>query len=177
MNFVEATAEDTDTLAHLIRAFYDEEPDLQLFDPEESRRRAAEIISLSNNLIFPLLVRQGDQVIGHALMVPYYSNEFGGLLVMLDEFFILPEYRSHGVGGEAIEKLKAWAVDQGYCGMTLEITDANSKALPFYERHGFAVPPRKIMYWFPEQWTRKTPGDCLAGKICGICRPEAENKP
>ncbi len=164
MNFAEATAEDTDTLAQLIRAFYDEEPDLQLFSPEESHRRAAEIIALSNNLIFPLLIRQGDQVIGHALMVPYYSNEFGGLLVMLDEFFILAEYRSHGVGGEAIEKLKAWAVDQGYQGMTLEITDANNKALPFYERHEFAVPPRKIMYWFPEQWTRSVSCGRFAGK-------------
>ncbi len=155
MNFVEALAEDTDTLARLIRAFYDEEPDLQLFTPEESHRRAAEIISLSNQLVFPLLIRQGDQVIGHALMVPYYSNEFGGLLVMLDEFFILAEHRSHGVGGEALEKLKGWALDHGYCGMTLEITDANYKVLPFYERHGFEVPPRKIMYWFPGPWGKR----------------------
>lgn len=151
MQFVEALPEDAETLGNLIRAFYDEEPDLQVFTVEEARRRAVEIISLSNKLVYPLLIRLQDVTIGHALMVPYYSNEFGGLLVMLDEFFVLQEERRHGIGSEALEKLKQWALDHGYCGITLEVTDANPKAKLLYERHGFEVPPRKIMYWFPQK--------------------------
>ena len=150
MHFSEALPEDSGMLGELIQAFYNEEPDLQQFTDEEAIRRATEIISLSNKLVYPLLLRQEDEVIGHALMVPYYSNEFGGLLVMLDEFFILREHRQHGAGGTALEKLKTWAVDHGYCGITLEVTDANPRARLLYERHGFEVPPRDIMYWFPQ---------------------------
>ena len=156
MDFVEAQPEDAPTLAALISAFYAEEPDLQLFRPEESLRRATEIISLSNKLVFPLLIRKGSVVIGHVLLVPYYSNEFGGLLVMLDEFFVLAEHRHHGVGGEALEKLKCWAQEHGYNGMTLEVTNQNPRAKMLYERHGFSVPAREIMYWFPDgaEWRR-----------------------
>ena len=151
MNLVEALPEDNAILGELIRAFYNEEPDLQAFSIEESTRRATEIISLSNKLVFPLLLREGEQPIGHALMVPYYSNEFGGLLVMLDEFFVVAEHRRHGIGGEVLEKLKEWASCHGYAGITLEVTDANPKAKLLYERHGFEAYPRKIMYWFPEK--------------------------
>ena len=151
MHFAEVTIEDQEILATLIRRFFEEEPDLQLFTQEEARRRAGEIINLSNKLVHPLFIcTQKGEVIGYALLVSYYSNEFGGLTAMLDEFFIEPESRSHGMGSEALEKIKTWAVGHGYIGITLEVTDANPKARLLYERHEFTTLPRKIMAWFPE---------------------------
>lgn len=150
MRFVEVTQADQETLATFIRRFYDEEPDLQIFTHEEALRRAKEIISLSNKLVHPLFIYDKNQAIGHALIVSYYSNEFGGMIAMLDEFFIVPEQRRHGVGSEALEKLKLWAVEHGYSAITLEVTDANPKARLLYDRHGFSVLPRSIMAWFPE---------------------------
>lgn len=151
MHFAEVTKDDQETLATFIRRFFDEEPDLQIFTQEEARRRAGEIISLSNKLVHPLFIcRHDKEVIGYALMVSYYSNEFGGLIAMLDEFFIVPESRSHGIGSEALDKIKTWALDHGYTGITLEVTDANPKARLLYDRHDFVALPRKIMAWFPE---------------------------
>ena len=69
---------------------------------------------------------------------------------MLDEFFILPEHRGRGFGGAALELLKDWVVERGLRGLTLEIVGKDTPARPLYERHGFTLPERKTMSWFPE---------------------------
>jgi hypothetical protein len=35
---------------------------------------------------------------GDALLIPYWSNEFGGTLLYLDEMFVMPEARNRGIG-------------------------------------------------------------------------------
>ena len=36
--------------------------------------------------------------VGYALVCPTYSNEAGGMLITLDELFILPAFRGRGLG-------------------------------------------------------------------------------
>ena len=35
---------------------------------------------------------------GYALLIPYWSNEFGGTLLYVDEMLVIPEARNRGIG-------------------------------------------------------------------------------
>lgn len=150
MYFMDVTPKRLDTLADLLHRFYEEEADLPGFDREEAGKRAAKLLTLSPSPVRPLFLRDNGNIIGYMLIVLYYSNEYNGFIAMLDEFFILPEYRGRGFGGAALKLLKDWVVERGLRGLTLEIVGKEPPARRLYERHGFTLPDRKTMSWFPE---------------------------
>src|ERR1700751_6198724 len=45
-----------------------------------------------------VLFLEGAEVRGYALLVPYWSNEFGGPLLFVDEVFVASGFRSRGIG-------------------------------------------------------------------------------
>lgn len=149
MQLSTATVTDISLLTSLLHAFYAEEPGLHAFSEKEALDRARKILEQSGNGLFPLLLKNGDSVTGYALISTWYSNEFGGLMALLDELFIAPEHRGAGLGGKAMEALKTWAVTNGLRGISLEVTDADVQVRRLYERHGFIAVPRKTMHWFP----------------------------
>ncbi len=150
MHFVDATDANLAELAELVRGFYAEEPAMPGLSDREARAKAAKILSLAPAATRPLFIRQSGQTLGYALLCPYFSNEFGGMTLLLDELFIVHERRSRGLGGNVLEMLKNWAVDQGYPCVLLEVTDANASARKLYERHGFVALPRVTMAWARE---------------------------
>ena len=78
------------------------------------------------------------QFAGYALLSLSYSNEVGGMVVWLEEAFIHPQYRGHGLGHAFFR----W-VEQEYGDMAkryrLEVTHANTRAIALYERLGYEV--------------------------------------
>ena len=44
-----------------------------------------------------VLFEEGTSLRGYALLVPYWSNEFGGPLVVVDELFVTPMARNRGI--------------------------------------------------------------------------------
>jgi len=57
--------------------------------------------------------------------------------VAVDDIFVLPEYRSLGVGRALFERARAWAEQQGATGMSLQVAAANRRGRKFYENLGF----------------------------------------
>src|SRR4051812_34105455 len=45
-----------------------------------------------------IVFRTGSEICGYALLIPYWSNEFGGTLVFIDELFVKPASRNLGLG-------------------------------------------------------------------------------
>lgn len=86
-----------------------------------------------------------ERVVGYALMATYLSNEYGGLVVYLDEFYILPGYRNRGNGSRFLAYLENEYRNRGYRRMLLEVLDGNQRAARFYERQGFTRPARRTM--------------------------------
>src|SRR5579871_2556335 len=44
-----------------------------------------------------VLFRDGNALLGYSLLIPYWSNEFGGTLLYIDELFVRPGFRSRGI--------------------------------------------------------------------------------
>jgi ribosomal protein S18 acetylase RimI-like enzyme len=81
-------------------------------------------------------------VLGYALLTFFWSNEYAGLVVILDEFYVLPEYRGKGISTQFINQL---ALQKEYKMINLEVFKANKRALELYKRLGFEVIDRHFM--------------------------------
>jgi ribosomal protein S18 acetylase RimI-like enzyme len=82
----------------------------------------------------------GQQVIGYALLIAYWSNEFGGEVCAVDELYVARDFRSRGHGAaliQAIERGDVWRAP--VAAISLGVTPSNTRARRLYERLGFAA--------------------------------------
>jgi GNAT superfamily N-acetyltransferase len=82
----------------------------------------------------------GPQVVGYALLVPYWSNEFGGEVCAVDELYVRGDFRGHGHGTAlfgAIERREVWPAP--IVAIALGVTPGNARARRLYERLGFTA--------------------------------------
>ena len=76
---------------------------------------------------------------GFCLLASFWSNELGGEVCVVDELFLLPEWRGHGHATALIERLKTdrtlWPLRP--IAFELEVAPQNTAARRLYERLGF----------------------------------------
>ncbi len=81
---------------------------------------------------------------GYALLIPYWSNEYGGFLVYVDELYVVAEARCQGVG----RGLFPWLRSErpfGAVGILLEVSPQNHRARRLYELLGFTDRENRTM--------------------------------
>ena len=118
---------DYEKLSHMVRIT----PRLlreQLF---EKARPAAEAV----------VAARADAVIGFALFFTNFSTFLGKPGLYLEDLFVEPAERGHGVGRALLEHLGALAVARDYGRFEWSVLDWNASAIGFYERMGATVMP------------------------------------
>lgn len=110
--------------------------------PVDTRNFAAtfDACLAGNPLLRGLALIEDDRMVGYALLSFTWSNEVGGLCVLLEEANILPEYQGRGLGSEYIR-----FVEQTYTEakrFRMEVSPTNTRAVQLYERLGY----RQIAY-------------------------------
>ncbi|MBX2870779.1 MAG: GNAT family N-acetyltransferase [Saprospiraceae bacterium] len=84
-----------------------------------------------------ILMAEGETgILGYAIIIHYWSNEFGGWLAFLDELFIDQPYRGIGLGTRFIEFIMQ-EYGKEIIGIGLEVAPNNTQALQLYQRLGF----------------------------------------
>ena len=81
----------------------------------------------------------GDTPAGFALFFPNYSTFLGKPGLYLEDLFVLPEWRGHGLGLALMTHLAKTAVERGCGRFEWSVLDWNEPAIGFYEKLG-AVP-------------------------------------
>ncbi len=99
----------------------------------------------SDNLHSTLLALDDDQdVVGILTLVETLALYAGGRIGVVNELYVVPAYRSEGVGKMLLDEAKSLAEARGW--VRLEVTTPGEdypKTLRFYEREGFmAIGPR-----------------------------------
>lgn len=74
---------------------------------------------------------------GYLIAVTVLSLEHGGLMAEIDELFVLPEARSHGVGARLLAAAEAALAARGCVRLQLQLATGNAGARTFYEHRGY----------------------------------------
>ena len=78
-----------------------------------------------------------DGAVGYLLCTLVYSFEHGGLVAEIDELFVGPEHRRHGIGQALLARARAELAAQGCGWLQLQVADGNMQSQGFYSRLGF----------------------------------------
>lgn len=106
--------------------------------------RAFSEVYLSNPLGKFLIARQGDTIVGAIGYLPY-DHRFAQLdyagkkVVEVVRLFVSPQCRGAGLAGRLYSELKAHAQEAGVQVLYLHTHPFLPGAIPFWEKHGFAV--------------------------------------
>jgi ribosomal protein S18 acetylase RimI-like enzyme len=83
--------------------------------------------------------------VAYGILAYGYSLEFGGIDAFVDELFVAPAHRGHGLGGRLLDALEAEARRASAVAVHLEVDDGNGRAQGLYARRGYALHPRLLM--------------------------------
>lgn len=89
------------------------------------------------------LALSGEAVAGYAMATWGFSTEQGGRFLLLDELFVLPEFRGRGVGAEALAFVERQAAREGAAAVRIEVSVENGPARELYRKAGY-VDPRRL---------------------------------
>ncbi len=133
-----AEPDDDDAIVALCAALYAEDPSpvaeapahmaetLRALRARPSRGRA-------------VVCAPGAEVLGYALILPFWSNELGGPVSFIDELYVGPAGRGRGLGSALLNALSEGAfADEPPVALMLEVTPDNHRAQALYARLGFS---------------------------------------
>jgi len=124
-----------DEVVKMMRGLYEEDqaahaPNFSLFPATVERL-------LSNPSAGQIvLFHEREELVGYAILIPYWSNEFGGNLLFVDELFVAPAYRNRGIAHRFFARIGQERPFDAVA-LALEVSPGNRNANRLYESLGF----------------------------------------
>jgi GNAT superfamily N-acetyltransferase len=139
LNIRPAVVSDCATLLTLIRglAEYENLLDRVVATPQ----KLAETLFGALPAAEALLAEIDGQAAGFALFFPNYSTFLAQPGIYLEDLFVLPARRGHGVGKALLKAVAELAVQRGCGRFEWSVLDWNQSAIEFYEAMGATVMP------------------------------------
>ena len=86
---------------------------------------------------FRAVIAESDgQAVGYAVFFEFYSTFQGRAGLFLDDLFVRPQFRKHGIGQALLAHVARIAWDEKYFCMRWEVLDWNTPAIEFYRKLG-----------------------------------------
>ncbi len=155
-----ATAGDADALAELVCALADYE---QLSRPEPAALERLARDGFGPAPRFDAWLASADgRAVGYAISFFTYSTFLAMPTLYLEDLFVLPDYRSLGIGRRLFLACAQHGYEQGCGRMEWQVLNWNTPAIAFYQRMG----ARHMQEWQPFRMTRDQIG-ALIGELPG----------
>lgn len=128
-------AEDKEIYVEMARDFY--HSDAVLYPVPDGYLEATFEEALQSDVYVECYLLEYDaKIAGYALLSKSFSQEAGGVVVWIEELYVLEEYRSKGLGREFFSYLEANKGER-VTRLRLEVEAYNTKAVALYERLGY----------------------------------------
>jgi len=114
------------------------------YDAERLRQLLLQL-SGSQHLGRLILFEQSGTLVGYMVLGFGFSLEFHGKDCFIDEFYVVPEHRSRGIGQAAVDFAVEICRSARIKAVHLEADHANVRGHEFYKRLGFKDHPRHLM--------------------------------
>jgi GNAT superfamily N-acetyltransferase len=119
----------------MMRRLYEEDPAQHSINPRSFAKTLGFLLANPSRGRV-ILFKKRRRLVGYALLIPFWSNEFGGILLFIDELFVLREHRGQGIAKTFFSRLKRRPPFNAIA-LALEVTRANRKAKRLYDSLGF----------------------------------------
>ena len=133
MIFRQYGQEDLSALSDMIHALYREDPGGETIDDRKITDTVNEHTIHPEKLNI-IIFEDDDQILGYALLVYAWSNEYGGDILHVDELYVQEAYRDQGIGAAFFHFIEE---TMSPAALQLEVAPSNRKALVLYNRLGF----------------------------------------
>jgi len=127
---------DRGEFTEMVFALYDEDPTGMPITEDKIIKTINESVCGSEKVQI-VMIRNGVENIGYGIITFSWSNEYGGIVVNIDELYIKKGFRNNNAGSSFIEHLQDTYKNAAM--LTLEVTPENKDALRLYNRLGFEV--------------------------------------
>jgi len=135
-----AKSTDDEAIVAMYEALYQEDPGPEPASIERVRQTLARFEDHPDSGRSVVLEIEG-RCVGYALLIPFWSNELGGEICVVDEIYVQPSWRGQGHATSLIRSLSTaselWP--RQAVALELELTPSNVRARALYERLGFSV--------------------------------------
>ena len=137
-----AKPRDLELLLPLVRAYHE----FEAIDSTAAGRESAIGRLLGDASLGGIwLISSDGALCGYIALCRGFSIEFDGFDAFVDEFYLLPEFRGRGIGGLALEEIKAKARALDINALHLEVARDNERARRLYRAAGFEPRDRYLL--------------------------------
>jgi GNAT superfamily N-acetyltransferase len=134
---------DREVVAGMIMAFYEEAGGGQFMNRGMIERTFQQLAAHPDYGSVVVFEAEG-RIVGYALLINFWSNEYGGIVLNIDELYVVPEGRGGGVGTAFLNHLATGHLGD-YAALKLEVLPYNRRALRLYEKLGFEKSDRDFL--------------------------------
>ncbi len=130
-------------VVRMMRGLYDADPPDPNVDPAKFPVTIDRLLTEPSRGRIVLFVEDGA-LRGYAVLIPYWSNEFGGVVLFVDELFVDTSFRGRGIGKAFFAFLeRERPYDAGV--LALEVSQRNASARALYESLGLRERSLRMM--------------------------------
>ena len=129
-----ATPADSALLARLLWDF-NTEFETEVDDVDVLSVRFARLLELDD--IVAVLAEDDGTAVGFALVSLRPAIWFDGPVSQLEELYVVPALRDHGIGTLVLDLCRSLALEKGSPEMHIGVDEVDTDTRRFYERHGF----------------------------------------
>jgi ribosomal protein S18 acetylase RimI-like enzyme len=91
------------------------------------------------------LIEQGPAAVGYVVATFVFALEHGGVIAVVDDFYIRPAFRGAGLGTAALAEVRRACAALGVRAIRVEVGRDNAVAQAVYRRVGFEAADRLLM--------------------------------
>ena len=128
---------DKEIISGLIQDLYKEDNSIRPMSEEKIRRTFAEFESNPGKGSI-VIIEKDNNIAGYSILINFWSNEFGGNILFVDELYIKKEFRGQSIATDFIRYLSENRSEETVA-LQLQVTPENIKARRLYERLGFKL--------------------------------------
>ena len=128
------TGADAKTVLPMVYGFYRSDA-VDHAVPEETLNRTFQAADTDGSLLEGFVLEDETGAVGFAYLSPYYACEVGGVNMMLEEIFIIPEAQGKGYGTEFFRWMEETYPEVRR--FRLEVTESNQAAVRLYKKLGY----------------------------------------
>lgn len=136
-------ADDKEDYIKMAKEFYSTDAVMHPI-PEENFERTFDELMRSDKYISAYIFEYNGEKAGYALTANFFSQEAGGMVLWIDEIYIIQKFRGKGIGAEFFKYIDENIGD--YKRIRLEVEDYNKNAVSLYKKNNFDFMPYEQMY-------------------------------